>query len=252
MTTRIRTTESTPFTPPGSTSTTETKDAVRFAASQQERYGKDKEDPQKKIADKDNDRDEPAKAGESRDSSAPRAKEAEKRVIGRGSTSGRRDEGGGEGGQHGGGGAGTRQGQRGKGFMGLPGELQGVGWTDPKGVIRGSFEMELHAAQSLAATAPAKPVKAPTVLSKTVLDQIVQYCRITTKTDGDKEIEMQLHEEIFKGLKLRVSFTEGKMDATFVTQSDEVRNLFNAQKNELKKALAEKGIEVKTINVILA
>lgn len=246
--------DQTPFTPSGQTSKsetkTETREAVRFAASQQERYGKEKDPAQRSTVDKERDRSESAKTSESRDSGAPRAKEAEKRVIARGSTSGKKGEGGGEGGQQGGEGMGKGQGQKGKGFAGVPGELIGTVRSEAKGVIHGSFEMELLAVRSLTSTA-AKPQRAPEVLSKAVLDQIVQYCRLTTKTDGDKELEMQLHEVIFKGLKIRVSVTEGKVDATFVTQSEEVKKLFNSQKNEIRKALAEKGIEVKNINVIV-
>ena len=73
-----------------------------------------------------------------------------------------------------------------------------------------------------------------------------------TKVDGDKEIDMQLHEEVFKGLKLRVAVVKGKVAATLSTQSAEVRDLFQAQKHELHKALTEKGIDVSSIDVTMA
>ncbi len=241
------------FTPQGQGLTTETKEAVRAAVSQQERFsgGQEKDDFQKRLNEKEREHDEPAKPGESKESSgAPRAKEAERRVVGRGSLS-ERGHGGGEGGRGGGEGSGKQEGQRGqKGFVALPGSETGSGIKgEAKGIIHGSFEMELHAAQSLAhPTPPTKPLAA----NKALLDQIVQYCRVVTKTDGDKEIDMQLHEVIFKGLKLRVMINkDGQVVATFVTQSKEVLDLFNAQKSELKKALAQKGIAVESINVIM-
>jgi flagellar hook-length control protein FliK len=120
---------------------------------------------------------------------------------------------------------------------------------------RGRFEMELQAAQSVStttqATPPPKAPKDPNIIPKAVMDQLVQYCRIVTKTDGDKEIDMQLHEQAFKGLRLKVSVNKGKVDATFTTESQEVMKLFNSQKAELRKALAEKGIEVGSINVVI-
>lgn len=248
--------ESMTFTPQGQGSTTETKEAVRAAASQQERFsgGKEKDDFQKRLNEKEREHDEPAKTGESKESSgAPRAKEAERRVVGRGSLS-ERGHGGSEGGHGGGEGSGKQEGQRGqKGFVALPGSETGPGAKgEVKGIIHGSFEMELHAAQSLAHATPAAPPTKPLAANKALVDQIVQYCRVVTKTDGDKEIDMQLHEAIFKGLKLRVMINkDGQVVATFVTQSQEVLDLFNAQKSELKKTLAQKGIAVESINVIM-
>lgn len=238
------------FSSSGQSSNTETKEAVRQVASQQERYGRDKDDNQKRNSDRERDRDDAAKPGESKESSGPRAKEAEKRVIGRGSLSERGHEGG-EGGGHGTG-SGSGRG-RGTGTP-LPLAMQGQGRAAGGHAARGKFDIELHAAQSVAQSLPAsapKPPPKPNMLTKAILDQIVQYARIVTKTDGDKELDMQLHEQVFKGLKLRVSVVKGKVDATFITESEEVLNLFNAQKSVLTQALEEKGIAVNSVNVIM-
>lgn len=232
---------------------TQTREAVRSVASQQERFGRPKEDLSKKTSrERDDDRDDAAKPGDSKEVSGPRAKEADRRVIGRSST-GERE--GGEGGQ-GGQGFGSGTGRQGRGAPMLPPEMQGA---QGEGMVlqnvRGRFEMELQAAQSVGtttlATPPPKPPKDPNVIPKSVMDQLVQYCRIVTKTDGDKELDMQLHEEAFKGLKLKVSVSKGKVDATFIAQSEDVLNLFNAQKGELRKVLTEKGIDVGSINVVM-
>lgn len=233
---------------------TTTREAVRAVGSQQERFGRPKEDLSKKTSrEKDDDRDDSAKPGESRDVSAPRAKEADRRVVGRGSTGER--EGGGEGGQ-GGQGAGTGSGRQGRGAPVLPGELVGAKGDGILATnVKGRFEMELQAAQSVAttvqATPPPKPPKEPNQIPKAVMDQLVQYCRIVTKTDGDKELDMQLHDEVFKGLKLKISVTKGKVDATFMTQSEEVMKLFNSRKADIRQALSEKGIVVQSINVLM-
>lgn len=231
---------------------TETRDAIRSVASQQERFGRPKEDLSKKSKEKDSDRDDSSKSGESREVSQPKGKEADRRVIGRSST-GEREGGGGQGGDKG---PGTGSGRQSRGAPLLPAELQGA---QGEGMIlqnvRGRFEMELQAAQSVGTTTLAtpapKPPKDPNVIPKTVMDQLVQYCRIVTKTDGDKELDMQLHDEVFKGLKLKVSVSKGKVEATFTTQSEEVMTLFNSQKAEIRRALSEKGIDVTAINVIM-
>lgn len=235
----------------GQPANTETKEAVRQAASQQERYGRDKDDSQKKSSDREHDRDDNAKPGESKESSTPRAKIAEKRVIGHGSMGERGHQGEGGGGT----GTGSGKGRGGSSGAAIPMEMRGAGRTMGGPSVKGKFEMELHAAQTVAqalpSVTPKKPEKPAHMLTKAVLDQIVQYCRIVTKTDGDKELDMQLHEQIFKGLKLRVSVSKGKVDATFVTESEEVLNLFNAQKSVLAQALQEKGIAVNSVNVIM-
>lgn len=231
----------------GQPTAAETKEAVKPVLSQQERYGRDKDQFEKRLKEKESDRDD-AKTGGSKESGTPRAKEAEKRVIARSSVGEQKHQGEGEGGGHGSGGAG--QGKKGKGFA-LGTESKGIrrgelGEAKPGGFILGS---EPPAAGSMAAAV--LKAKAPAVLTKALLDQLVQYCRLVTKTDGDKEFDIQLHEEVFKGLRLRIAMVKGKVEATFVTQSQETRDLFQAQKSEIREALAQKGIDVQTINVIM-
>ncbi|HEX5035688.1 MAG TPA: flagellar hook-length control protein FliK [bacterium] len=238
----------------GQSSDTSTREAVRSVASQANRDSAPKEDLSKKSSrSRDDERDDSAKSSSSGEVATPKGKEAEKRVVGRSSTGER--EGGGEGGQ-GGFGSGPGSGRQQRGAPMMPGDLNAMkGQGGILQNVRGRFEMELQAAQSVAtslqAAPPPKPPKDPNVIPKAVLDQLVQYCRIVTKTDGDKELDMQLHDETFKGLKLKVSVSNGKVDAIFTTQSEEVLNLFNAQKAELRKALAEKGIDVTSINVVM-
>ena len=47
---------------------------------------------------------------------------------------------------------------------------------------------------------------------------------------GDKEMDVQLHETVFKGLRLKVRMVNGKAEVDFLTGSEEVRNLFQTQK----------------------
>ena len=231
---------------PGQPTATETKEAVKPVLSQQERYGRDKDQFEKRLKEKESDRDD-AKTGGAKEAGTPRAKEAEKRVIARSSVGEQKHQGEGEGGGgHGGGTAG--QGKKGKGFA-LGTESKGIRRGELGEAKPGGFVLEAPAEGSMAAAV--LKAKTPAVLTKALLDQLVQYCRLVTKTDGDKEFDIQLHEEVFKGLRLRIAMVKGKVEATFVTQSRETRDLFQAQKSEIREALAQKGIDVQTINVIM-
>ncbi len=240
--------------PTAQSTATETQQAVRGAVSQQERESRPKDDADKRFRDKKSDRDDPSGKSES-SSSTVRAKEADRKVIGRGDLS---ERGHGQGGQGGNSFRGDSQGrQQGRGTslatdLGLT-KAQALAQT-----AKSKFEAELQVAQSMmpatlsASAAAASGIAAPKMLPKAVLDQIVRYCRVITKTDGDKEIDMQLHDELFKGLRLKVSVTEGRVQATFITVSPEVGQLFRAQKSDLTRALEEKGIAVESLNVLVA
>jgi hypothetical protein len=86
-------------------------------------------------------------------------------------------------------------------------------------------------------------------IPKAVLDQIVQHVRIGLNKDLDKEIHLDLAEKIFKGLSLKVSTKNGKVEVTFLTQNANVRRLFESQKGNIGKTLSEKGIAVSKIQV---
>ncbi len=232
----------------GTTQTTQTatNQAVRSVVSQQEKYGRSKDQFDRHL--KENEKEKEEKPSTSTgDSPKVRAKEAEDRVIGKSSVSDRRQ---GEGGGHGETSSGQGQGRKGRHLAAMAAQKpeKGIGEGKLGDVQKGHFEATLEAIGT--ATGPTTKPK-PNPLTKAVLDQIVQYCRLVTKTDGDKEIDMQLHEAIFKGLKLKVSIVEGKVEATFITQSEEVLNLFQSQKSVLLQTLAEKGIDVRAIKVIM-
>jgi hypothetical protein len=222
-----------------------TREAVKPVLSQQERYGHDRQEFERRLQEHEGKRDD-SRSADSKGTEGPRAKEAEKRVVARGATGERRQEGRGEGGGQAGGG--LSHGKKGKEFMTGP-ELKGLHRGETAEGKAKLFTMEMQAART-AAQLGAKQ-KSPTTLPKALLDQIVQYCRLVIKTDGDKEFDIQLHEEVFKGLRLKVALEKGKIQATFVTSSQEIRGLFLARKSALRQALSEKGIDVASINVIM-
>jgi flagellar hook-length control protein FliK len=121
------------------------------------------------------------------------------------------------------------------------------------------FEAKLAVATKLSQTAgaraadPTKPKsEVPQTLPKPVVDQIAQYVQLVVRKDGEKELDITLHEKVFRGLRLRAAVVRGKVEATFLTSNPEVRDLFNSQKVALRQALAEKGFDVREIHVIMA
>lgn len=228
-----------------------TKEAVKPAVSHQERSGHQKDQSDKNRTESESER-EDSRSGGVKSSERPHAKEAEKRVISKNDTSHGQHQGQGKGSsQQGGSHSGFGQGRSGKNFSfhkeaAQSKELQKADLQEARAASM-PFEEMLRSN----AMPDKKGSKEASRLSKAVLDQIVQYCRLIQKTDGDKEMEMQLHEEVFKGLRLRVTVVKGKVAATILTQSDEMRSLFQSQKGNLTQALSEKGIEVKSIDVIM-
>ncbi|GEM_PF-3106609 len=243
------------------TAPTEIKDAVKAVASQQERFGKEKDTKnefQKRLDEKESGKNE-SKSRHAGDSQAPRAKEAEKRVVGRESLSERGHHGSGRQGGHGEGGTGHgKQGNKGMSFTMSSKDMKGLQKGNTRGTSQKEFTLETTAGAQGQGPLGSKAIDPKVVanpllkaLPKALLDQLVQYCRLVTKTDGDKEMDMQLHESIFKGLRLRVSMVQGRVAATFITQSSEIKSYFEAHKSEIEKELSEKGIEVQSIHVII-
>lgn len=89
----------------------------------------------------------------------------------------------------------------------------------------------------------------PKTLPKEVLDQIVRYVRIGINRKQGKEIELALHQDIFKGLRLRFTENRGKVSVHFLTAGGAVRDLFLSERNSIHAALSLKGISVEEIRV---
>lgn len=238
---------STPYTTSREPNAAQTREAAKPVLAQQDRYGRDKDEFEKKLVEKESDHEE-GRSVSSKDSGLPRAREAERRVIARSSVSDRKHQGHSQGEGEGMKNGHFGQGKKGKGFD-FSLEKSGLRKGKMGELTRGEFALEL--AGSPAAPKTPEKGKTPPSISKALLDQLVRYCRLVTKTDGDKEFDLQLHEEVFKGLRLRVSLIGGKMEVTFLTSSQDVLGLFQAQSADLRNSLSEKGIDVRRINVIM-
>lgn len=84
-------------------------------------------------------------------------------------------------------------------------------------------------------------------LTQQVLNKIVQFVRIGLNRKGQKEIQLELSERIFRGLKLRVVDHEGKVGVYFQTRDPRGKKIFEENADAIRDALAKKGIEVDEI-----
>ncbi len=106
-----------------------------------------------------------------------------------------------------------------------------------------------HLQRAETTTLASQPQKGSPEIPKAVLDQIVQYVRVGLNKNLDKEIQVDLSEKIFRGLSLRVSSHEGKVDVLFLTPDANIRRIFEGEKEKMETALKEKGIQVRSIQV---
>lgn len=89
----------------------------------------------------------------------------------------------------------------------------------------------------------------PKILPREILNQIVRYVRIGLNQQGGKEIELDLHKQVFKGLRLRLSSSRGKVRIHFLTANQEVKALFEKETSAIQEKLEAKGIAVENIMV---
>lgn len=88
----------------------------------------------------------------------------------------------------------------------------------------------------------------PAVISQQVLNKIVQYVKIGINKKGENEIQLELHEKIFRGLRLRVVSKEGgKVGVHFRTSDEEGKTIFKKNSDAIRGALEKKGIVVDEI-----
>lgn len=87
------------------------------------------------------------------------------------------------------------------------------------------------------------------LITQQVLNKIVQYVRIGINQKGEKEILLELHERIFRGMKLRVVARGGKVGVYFMLVDPKGREAFKKNSSAIRDALKKKGIEVDEILV---
>ncbi|MBI2083113.1 MAG: flagellar hook-length control protein FliK [Deltaproteobacteria bacterium] len=204
-----------------------------------------REDYEKKTRSADRESDSRKSKNAQGEGEKPKGKVAEQKVIAKSPLSDRQRDGQGKGGSKDGS-TNHWQGNKFKSFVISP-DLKNLQKGKIQELGQSGFVAHMKKTQEIFS----KKTQTPTVFTKELLDQIVQYVRILTKTNGEKEMDVSLHEKVFKGLRLRVSVKDSKAEVNFLTSSEEVRELFLAHRSDLERTLAEKGIDVRRINVIM-
>lgn len=203
-----------------------TEDAIREAARRQER----EQDRQRDGEEKKEGRDQRGK-GERADSKGV----VEQKVVAKGRLKQGSD--GGSGGSREGFGSGAGTGRR-----ELTKSLSRAGVRSLPVDLQGKFAARLTNALKQQALRE-------TGFSQQVLNKIVQFVRIGINRKGEKEIQLDLSERIYKGLKLRVIASGGKVNIHFKTTDPKGRKVFEEGKEAIRDALTKKGIEVDEITI---
>lgn len=205
-------------------SKTATSEAIREAVKREDRQGDErKQDEGEKKED----------GGSKQKGEKAEGKVAEQKVIAKGRLK-----------QQSGGGGGSRQGGFGDqgGRRSLSRVLTKAGLKSVPVDLQGKFASKL--AQSLKGAGAGEAG-----LTQQVINKIVQYVRIGINRKGEKEIQLDLHEAIFRGLKLRVIARGGKVAVFFKASDSKGREVFEKNKDAIRDALMKKGIEVDEIVV---
>jgi hypothetical protein len=144
---------------------------------------------------------------------------------------------------------GSGQGGKGSGFgqslgrKGMSKVLKRAGAKTVPADLQGRFAAKLS--QSLKGPDQAGQAQ----LSQQVLNQIVQYVKIGLNRQGEKEIQVELNEKVFRGLKLRVISREGRVAVHMRTFDSKGRRSLEKNKGAIRDALTSKGIDVDEILV---
>ena len=157
----------------------------------------------------------------------------DQKVVGKG---GKRQGGGGAGGE-GRGGFGGKSAKR-----GLSKRLSKAGVKTLPSDLQKKFATKLMKAKGAEAAGR-------TQLTQQMVDKLIQYVRIGMNRAGEKEIQIDLHERIFRGLKLRVTAGGGKVGVHFRLSDARGREVFEKNRDRIMGALADKGIEVGELTV---
>lgn len=207
-------------------SKTLTEDAIREAAKREDRQGEER----KRDEDEDKGGKNFRQKGERSDH-----KVTDQKVIAKGRL---KQDGGGSGGEDRRGGYGTSSGRR---------ETSRVLTKSSAKSL--PVDLQEKFAAKLARSAKGADGTDHAALSQQVINKIVQFVRIGLNRKGEKEIQLDLSEKIFRGLKLRVIARGGKVGVLFRTADSKGKAAFEKNTDAIRDALAKKGIEVDEILV---
>ncbi len=103
-------------------------------------------------------------------------------------------------------------------------------------------------ASKLAQAAPMRSTMSPQQM-QTLVNHIVASVKAGKNELGESELKLVLKESMFKGLHLRFTSQNGKVQIQFESANREVRALFEREAPKIRAALEERGVAVSQIKV---
>lgn len=199
--------------------------AIREAVKQQEKQGEEK-----KRDDDDGDRKNSSRQKGERTESR---NSDHQRVEGKGGNR-QGSEGGGSGGNNNSGGGGARQGsKRDLSKLARKGDESSLPVD-----LKGKFAQKLSKAIKAEGSNQAESIQR-------MVDKIVQFVKVGINRNGQDEMQIELSDRIFRGLKLRVfSKGNGKIGISFRVADESNKKALAGTEGAIRKRLKEKGIDV--------
>lgn len=192
--------------------------------------------------DTEDDRKEPKKSEGTKENKETSQSVKERVVAKHGSGEQKQDSGSGSGEQ--------REGRSGQGFS-QKGESARMFAAEQKKAQTGPAPTPEMAGLNFQTVTPPEATEVPRELPKAVLDQIIQYVRIGLNKELNKEIQVDFHDQVFNGLRLKVTAHGKEVSVEFIVPNRAVQDCFKQEREKIALALGEKGVDVRSITVTL-
>ena len=200
--------------------------------SREGRRQDEREQEKERERSKDKNRDGDQQQGERKRDGA----QADQRVVAKGSTKQNRD------GSHSGGEG------RGQGFQGELRKRQAEALDKLASGKEGPISLANRFEQQLKASL--QDATKSDKLSQSIMNQIVQTVKFGLNQAGEKEIQLRFQEQVFRGLKMRVSKKDGKVVVQFIANDRKTRETFLREQPKLLAELKKKGIDIEELTVV--
>ncbi|HEX5744929.1 MAG TPA: flagellar hook-length control protein FliK [Archangium sp.] len=86
-------------------------------------------------------------------------------------------------------------------------------------------------------------------IANEIAQKIVERVRVGTNAAGNAEFQIDLRNDVLKGLSIKLSAKNGKIHATFSGSDKEVLKMLEGQRETLKNALAGRGLTLEELRV---
>lgn len=86
-------------------------------------------------------------------------------------------------------------------------------------------------------------------IANEIAQKIVERVRVGTNAAGNAEFQIDLRNDVLKGLSIKLTAKNGKIQATFSGNDREVLKMLEGQREALKSALAGRGLTLEELKV---